>query len=60
MYDYEKEYTRICPSINIQLAKPNLRSPKNNFIKASLIHINRKEKILIILKQNSYIQTLKC
>ena len=43
MYDYEKEYTRICPSINIQLAKPNLRSPKNNFIKASLIHINRKE-----------------
>ena len=44
MYDYEKEYTRICPSINIQLAKPNLRSPKNNFIKASLIHINRKEK----------------
>ena len=44
MYDYEKNIQEFCPSINIQLAKPNLRSPKNNFIKASLIHINRKEK----------------
>ena len=56
MYDYEKEYTRICPSINIQLAKPNLRSPKNNFIRASLIHINKNTYIEISKDQKNLIE----
>jgi hypothetical protein len=50
LYDYDKEYTRIMPQLNIELQKSSLQSKKHKYISASYIYLDKQEETLDFLK----------
>ena len=46
LYDYDKEYTRIKPQLNIKLQKPSLRSKINNYLSASYVYLEKENETL--------------
>ncbi len=46
LYDYDKEYTRIMPSVHIGLQKKSLRSKINNYFLASYVHLEKENETL--------------
>jgi hypothetical protein len=46
LYDYDKEYTRIKPQLNIKLQKPSLRSKIDNYLSASYVYLEKENEIL--------------
>ena len=46
LYDYEKEYTRIVPSLDIKLQKKSLRSPIDNYFSASYVYLEKEDETL--------------
>jgi len=49
LYDYEKEYTRIMPSVDITLQKKSLRSKIDNYLSASYVHLIKENETLKFL-----------
>ena len=50
MYDYDKEYTRIMPKLDIQLKKPTLRSKIDNYLSASYVYLEKENETLGFIK----------
>jgi len=46
LYDYNKEYTRIKPQLNIKLQKPSLRSKIDNYLSASYVYLEKENETL--------------
>ena len=46
LYDYNKEYTRIMPQLNIEFKKPSLRSKIYKYLNASYVHLVKEEETL--------------
>jgi hypothetical protein len=46
LYDYDKEYTRIKPQLNIKLQKPSLRSKIDNYLSASYVYLEKENETL--------------
>ena len=49
-YDYNKEYTRIAPRLELQLQKSSLRSKIDNYISCSYIYLEKKEENIGFIK----------
>ena len=50
LYDYDKEYTRIKPQLNIKLQKPSLRSKIDNYLSASYVYLEKENETLGFIK----------
>ena len=46
LYDYNKEYTRIMPHLNIKLQKKSLRSKIDNYLLASYVYLEKENETL--------------
>ena len=46
LYDYNKEYTRITPQLNIEFKKPSLRSKIYKYLNTSYVHLVKEEETL--------------
>jgi hypothetical protein len=46
LYDYDKEYTRIKPQLNIELQKSSLRSKIDNYLSASYVYLEKENETL--------------
>jgi len=46
LYDYDKEYTRIMPQLNIELQKSSLRSKIDNYLSTSYVYLEKENETL--------------
>ncbi len=46
LYDYDKEYTRIMPQLNVKLQKSSLRSKVDNYLSASYVYLKKEKETI--------------